>query len=158
VTRFLGKGGCATVFLGEIQPLKLLKKHITSDSSKEKDWAPKPPLVAIKQIHLNKSKQEIADIYNEIAVMKQLIHANIVAYYHHFEQKSESLSTVNRSIQDLLILIEFIDCGSLLHMLKKEGNLTEKLVSIYISQALEGLVYLHSLGIIHHDIKSDNCN
>lgn len=39
---------------------------------------------------------------------------------------------------------------------KKFGKFPETLVAIYISQVLEGLVYLHDQGVIHRDIKGAN--
>lgn len=39
---------------------------------------------------------------------------------------------------------------------KKFGKFPENLVAVYISQVLEGLVYLHDQGVIHRDIKGAN--
>ena len=40
--------------------------------------------------------------------------------------------------------------------MKKFGKFPENLVAMYISQVLEGLLYLHDQGVIHRDIKGAN--
>jgi serine/threonine protein kinase len=46
--------------------------------------------------------------------------------------------------------------GSLSTMIKKFGSFTESLTSIYITQVLRGLTYLHEQGVLHRDIKGAN--
>lgn len=50
----------------------------------------------------------------------------------------------------------FCENGSLQTICKKFGKFPENLVAVYISQVLEGLVYLHEQGVIHRDIKGAN--
>lgn len=39
--------------------------------------------------------------------------------------------------------------GSLLTIVKKFGKFPETLTAVYVSQILDGLVYLHAQGVIH---------
>jgi len=47
----------------------------------------------------------------------------------------------------------FCENGSLHNILKRFGKFPESLVAVYISQILEGLVYLHDQGVIHDNVK-----
>jgi len=49
-----------------------------------------------------------------------------------------------------------VENGSLSSIVKKFGKFPENLVCVYISQVLEGLVYLHEQGVVHRDIKGAN--
>ena len=55
-----------------------------------------------------------------------------------------------------LFSARFCENGSLHNICKKFGKFPENLVAVYISQVLEGLVYLHEQGVIHRDIKGAN--
>ena len=50
----------------------------------------------------------------------------------------------------------FCENGSLHNICKRFGKFPENLVAVYVSQVLEGLVYLHDQGVIHRDIKGAN--
>ncbi|KAF7318500.1 Cytokinesis protein sepH [Mycena chlorophos] len=56
----------------------------------------------------------------------------------------------------LYIILEFCENGSLHNISKRFGKFPENLVAVYISQVLEGLMYLHDQGVIHRDIKGAN--
>lgn len=52
--------------------------------------------------------------------------------------------------------MEFVENGSLKDIIKKFGCLPESLTARYSHQVLQGLDYLHSLDILHRDIKGAN--
>ncbi|KAG9072093.1 hypothetical protein KI688_006317 [Linnemannia hyalina] len=81
----------------------------------------------------------------EIDLLKKLNHANIVKYYG-FEKTTEYLN----------IILEFCENGSLSSLCKNFGKLPEHLGATYITQVLDGLIYLHDQGVIHRDIKGAN--
>uniref|UniRef100_V5GL20 Protein kinase n=1 Tax=Kalmanozyma brasiliensis (strain GHG001) TaxID=1365824 RepID=V5GL20_KALBG len=102
--------------------------------------------VAVKQIQLgNIPKAELGEIMSEIDLLKNLHHPNIVKY-----KGSE------KTKDHLYIILEYCENGSLHHICKRFGKFPEGLVSVYISQVLEGLIYLHDQGVIHRDIKGAN--
>ncbi|KAL6579374.1 MAP3K epsilon protein kinase 1 [Orobanche minor] len=97
--------------------------------------------VAIKQVSLENIAQE------DLNTIMNLNHKNIVKYLGSLKTKSH-----------LHIILEYVENGSLANIIKpnKFGPFPESLVSVYISQVLEGLVYLHEQGVIHRDIKGAN--
>lgn len=102
--------------------------------------------VAVKQIQLgNIPKAELGEIMSEIDLLKNLHHPNIVKY-----KGSE------KTRDYLYIILEYCENGSLHHICKRFGKFPEGLVSVYISQVLQGLIYLHDQGVIHRDIKGAN--
>lgn len=83
--------------------------------------------------------------YQEIEMMRQLNHPNLIKYF-------RSIETANR----YYIVMECAQNGSLSELIRKEGHFTEpKARSIY-RQLVNVLSYCNSRGCIHHDIKSGN--
>ncbi|KAK7312226.1 hypothetical protein VNO77_35940 [Canavalia gladiata] len=104
--------------------------------------------VAIKQVSLeNIAQEDLNIIMQEIDLLKNLNHKNIVKYLGSLKTKSH-----------LHIVLEYVENGSLANIIKpnKFGPFPESLVPLYIAQVLEGLVYLHEQGVIHRDIKGAN--
>ncbi|KAF8513773.1 hypothetical protein JB92DRAFT_3083136 [Gautieria morchelliformis] len=102
--------------------------------------------VAVKQIQLsNIPRGELGEIMSEIDLLKNLNHANIVKYKGFVKTR-----------EFLYIILEYCENGSLHNICKRFGKFPENLVAVYISQVLEGLVYLHDQGVIHRDIKGAN--
>ncbi|KAF5737927.1 Mitogen-activated protein kinase kinase kinase 7 [Tripterygium wilfordii] len=97
--------------------------------------------VAIKQVSLENIAQE------DLNVIMNLNHKNIVKYLGSLKTRTH-----------LHIILEYVENGSLANIIKpnKFGPFPESLVAVYISQVLEGLVYLHEQGVIHRDIKGAN--
>ncbi|THU86086.1 kinase-like protein [Dendrothele bispora CBS 962.96] len=102
--------------------------------------------VAVKEITLaNIPKSELGEIMSEIDLLKNLNHPNIVKYKGFVKTR-----------EFLYIILEFCENDSLHGTLKRFGKFPENLVAVYISQVLQGLVYLHDQGVIHRDIKGAN--
>ncbi|EJU03326.1 Pkinase-domain-containing protein [Dacryopinax primogenitus] len=136
--------GSQTV-LANYQLADLLGKGASGQVYRALNWTT-GETVAVKQISLaNIPKTELSDIMFEIDLLKNLHHPNIVQYKGFVKTR-----------EFLYIILEYCENGSLHNFLKKFGKFPENLVAVYISQVLEGLVYLHEQGVIHRDIKSAN--
>ncbi|XP_047960300.1 mitogen-activated protein kinase kinase kinase 1-like isoform X1 [Salvia hispanica] len=103
---------------------------------------------AIKEVSLldqgEEGKQRIAQLEQEIALLRKFKHENIVQYYG--TEKDDSR---------LYIFLELVVKGSLLSLYQKY-TLRDSVVSAYTRQILHGLKYLHDQGVVHRDIKCAN--
>lgn len=83
-------------------------------------------------------------IVNEILVMKESQHPNIVNYLDSFLVKTE-----------LWVVMEFMEGGPLTDIIDN-NTMTEAQISAICCETIKGLHHLHGRSIIHRDIKSDN--
>ncbi|XP_078714833.1 mitogen-activated protein kinase kinase kinase kinase 3-like isoform X1 [Lampetra fluviatilis] len=101
-------------------------------------------LVAIKIIKLEPG-DDFSVIQQEIVMMKECKHANIVAYYGSYLRHDK-----------LWICMEHCGGGSLQDIYHVTGPLTERQIAYVTRETLQGLAYLHSEGKMHRDIKGAN--
>ena len=101
-------------------------------------------LICVKQLKTGFAESDIANMETEVSLLKRLAHPNIVQY----------LGT-DRG-ERFTILLGYVPGGSIALLLSQFGALEEELVTLYVRQAVWGLEYLHSEGIVHGDIKGAN--
>jgi len=101
-------------------------------------------VVAIKQIDLEDSDDDISEIQQEIASLAQCDSEYVTRYYGSFVVSYK-----------LWIIMEYLAGGSCLDLLKP-GVFSEAHIAVICRELLLGLDYLHTEGTIHRDIKAAN--
>ncbi|XP_076922138.1 mitogen-activated protein kinase kinase kinase 1-like [Bidens hawaiensis] len=103
---------------------------------------------AVKEVSLldqgTQGKQSILQLEQEIFLLSQFQHDNIVRY----------LGT-DKDDAKLYIFLELVPKGSLANLYHKY-RLQDSQVSTYTRQILSGLTYLHDRNVVHRDIKCAN--
>jgi len=102
--------------------------------------------VAVKMFDTTQMTQETVDsVLVEVTLLGRLKHPNILRIlgYH-------------RESENLYLMLEYAENGSLLKLVKDLGRIPEDLTCTYIRQVLLALQYLHDAGIIHRDLKAAN--
>ncbi|KAI3966785.1 hypothetical protein MKW92_028383 [Papaver armeniacum] len=103
---------------------------------------------AVKEVSLldqgNQGKQSVYQLEQEIALLSNFEHENIVQY----------LGT-DKAEGKLYIFLELVTKGSLAQLYQKY-DLRDSQVSSYTRQILHGLKYLHDRDVVHRDIKCAN--
>ncbi|KAG0451219.1 hypothetical protein HPP92_026337 [Vanilla planifolia] len=104
--------------------------------------------IAVKEVSLlekgSNAQQCILQLEQEIALLSQFEHENIVQYYGTDKEESK-----------LFIFLELVTQGSLASLYQKY-HLRDTQVSAYTRQILNGLMYLHERNVVHRDIKCAN--
>ncbi|KAJ6664520.1 hypothetical protein lerEdw1_007177 [Lerista edwardsae] len=103
--------------------LKLAAKIIKARGAKEKD-----------------------EVKNEINVMNQLNHVNLIQLYDAFESKN-----------DIVLIMEYVEGGELFDRIIDDNcSLTEMDTILFIKQICAGIQHMHQMYILHLDLKPEN--
>ncbi|KAJ5953458.1 hypothetical protein N7454_000354 [Penicillium verhagenii] len=139
--RKIGQGASGSVYVARV------KEQATSAVAHElyRQYGPRCQ-VAIKQMDLrSQPRKEL--IVNEIIVMKDSQHPNIVNFLDSFLQESSN---------ELWVVMEFMEGGALTDVIDNNPVIQENQIATICAETCKGLAHLHSQNIIHRDIKSDN--
>ena len=132
LTQFIGKGTFGEVYLTKKQNSDFL--FATKRMSKEFVDDPKYTK------YFN----------NEITILKKLYHKNII-----------KLEALKKTTHHYYVIMEYCNGGTLTECLEKYKNIyhkpfTEEIVQYIMRQVVSAINYIHSLRIIHRDLKLDN--
>ena len=96
-------------------------------------------------MHLSKKNKKT--IINEVGIMSQYKHENIISYIDCY--------LINEMIW---LVMEYMNGGCLTDIIESHDQipLNENVISYICNETLKALTYLHSFHCIHRDIKSDN--
>ncbi|CDQ58662.1 unnamed protein product [Oncorhynchus mykiss] len=93
-----------------------------------------------------RSQKEKEVVKNEIMVMNQLDHANLIQLYAAYESRN-----------DIILVLEYVDGGELFDRIIDENyTLMELDTVMFIRQICEGLQHMHKMYILHLDLKPEN--
>lgn len=108
---------------------------------------PTGTVVALKVIDLDTPDFDVEEIRHEVGLLSQIRQANlknIVGYWGCWLQGPT-----------LCIVMDYSEGGSL-RTLMKPGPIAEKYAAVVVREVLVALNYIHSIGIIHRDLKAAN--
>ena len=94
---------------------------------------------------VNGKQRAMDKIESEIAIHADMDHPSIVKMYRYFEDD-----------ENVYMILELWDNKSIIDLLKVRQRLTEDEVRSYISQLVEGIKHIHSINVIHRDLKLGN--
>lgn len=123
----IGEGVSATVYRALCVPLDIL--------------------VAIKMLDLEKCNNDLDGIRREVQTMSLIDHPNLLRAYCSFTNGHQ-----------LWVVMPYMASGSALHIMKTSfpEGFDEPVIATLLREVLKALVYLHSQGHIHRDVKAGN--
>uniref|UniRef100_A0A8C6UX60 Myosin light chain kinase family, member 4a n=1 Tax=Neogobius melanostomus TaxID=47308 RepID=A0A8C6UX60_9GOBI len=93
-----------------------------------------------------RGQKEKAVVKNEIQVMNNLDHANLIQLYAAYESRN-----------DIILVLEYVGGGELFDRIIDENyKLTELDAVVFIRQICDGLQHMHKMYILHLDLKPEN--
>jgi len=103
---------------------------------------------ALKAMEKDRFDEDLlADLRNEISLLKMLDHPNVIKLYEFFETRTS-----------IYLVLELLEGGELFERLKaqKGDKFTEPYAAWLLSKMLSAVAYCHRQGVSHRDLKLEN--
>jgi calcium/calmodulin-dependent protein kinase I len=97
---------------------------------------------AIKIVDRSKCKGKEDMIDTEVRILTRIDHPNIVKLYEKFEFDNK-----------IYLIMELVTGGELFDEIVSRGSFPERDAARVVERILEAIQYLHSMGIVHRDLK-----
>jgi Protein kinase domain len=135
----IGDGAFATV--RKAWRKKEKKEKNTVDDSDDED------VYAVKILDKRSvmDEGEAQSVYREKTLLSKLRHPNVV-----------KLFSTGQDAENLYFVLEYCKHGDMFSHLKRLGSFDETCSRFYIAELISTLDYLHSLGIVHRDVKPES--
>ena len=91
------------------------------------------------------AKEDETSLRQEVDVMKDLHHENVVEFIDFFEEENF-----------FYVVLEFLEGGELFDRIVEKNCYNEKEARDVVSTILKGMKYCHDKGIVHRDMKPEN--
>ena len=101
--------------------------------------------VAVKIIKKNSRLIDTSHIKEEINILKQLDHPNIVKFYDYIETNLK-----------IYIIMEYIKGATLKRLIETKHSFSQNEACIIIEKLLSAIAYIHSKNVCHRDVKPEN--
>ncbi|CAL8369214.1 unnamed protein product [Lota lota] len=102
-------------------------------------------MLAAKVINTRNAKEKEMAL-NEVQVMNQLSHSNVLQLYQAMETRNQ-----------VVLILEYVEGGELFDRIVDESTpLTEVDAMVFVKQICEALHYMHQMYVIHLDLKPEN--
>lgn len=128
----IGQGGMSTVWLAD-------------DNRANREVA-----IKVLRPEFSDNQEFLSRFRNEARTAEQIQHPNVVATYDYRELVDD------RGRNFCFIVMEFVRGESLADLIAREGKLPEERALGILEQAAHGLATIHSMGLVHRDIKPGN--
>ena len=110
----------------------------------------------LKEEFLRRDNDSILSVHNEITILKNMNHPNIVAMLG-YGDAGEVVKPSTRHINNLVyIQMEFVSQGLLFDLCQTMGAMGEDAGRFFFTMLLDACDYMHTKRVVHRDLKLEN--